>query len=51
VGTVGESDAVDFTAALDTTGLGKPTLEVRGRQEPVETWVDSWRKTAEPAPV
>jgi adenylate cyclase len=71
VGTVGEADAVDFTAVgdtvntaarlmaaagtgeivisaataaaagIETTGLEQRSLEVRGRQQPVEAWVDS----------
>ncbi len=81
VGTVGEGDAIDFTAVgdtvnttarlmstarageivisadtasaagLDTAGLEHRTLDVRGRQQPVEAWVDSLSRTAEPAAV
>jgi class 3 adenylate cyclase len=69
VGTVGEGDAVDFTAlgdtvnaaariasmagagellisemaaeaaGLDTSGLERRTLELRGREKPVDVWV------------
>jgi adenylate cyclase len=79
VGTVGEGDAVDFTAVgdtvntaarlmsaaaageivisaataaaarIDTTGLEQRTLDVRGRQQPVEAWVDSVSPASEPA--
>jgi adenylate cyclase len=81
VGTVGEGDAIDFTAVgdtvntaarlmsgagtgeivisaataaaagIDTTGLEQRTLEVRGRQQPVEAWVDSTSRASEPVAV
>jgi adenylate cyclase len=81
VGTVGEGDAIDFTAVgdtvntaarlmsaaaageivisaatasaaeLDTTGLEQRTLDVKGRQQPVEAWVDSLSQASEPAAV
>ena len=81
VGTVGEGDAVDFTAVgdtvntaarlmagagtgeivisaataaaagIDTTGLEHRTLEVRGRQQPVDAWVDATSRASEPASV
>jgi adenylate cyclase len=81
VGTVGEGDAIDFTAVgdtvntaarlmstadfgeivisaataaaagIDTAGLERRTFEVRGRQQPVEAWVDSSSRTAETAAV
>jgi adenylate cyclase len=81
VGTVGEGDAIDFTAVgdtvntaarlmsaagvgeivissattaaagIDTSGLERRTLEVRGRQQPVETWVDSISRASETAAV
>jgi adenylate cyclase len=81
VGTVGEGDAIDFTAVgdtvntaarlmsaagageivisaataaaaeTDTTGLEQRTLEVRGRQQPVEAWVDSMNRASEPTAV
>jgi adenylate cyclase len=81
VGTVGEGDAVDFTAVGDTvntaarlmseagageivisaataaaagidkTVLEQRTLDVRGRQEPVEAFVDSSSRAAETAAV
>jgi adenylate cyclase len=81
VGTVGEGDAVDFTAVgdtvntaarlmsaagtgeivisaattaaagIDTTALEQRTLEVRGRQQPVEAWVDSVSRAFEAAAV
>ena len=74
VGTVGEGDAVDFTALgdtvnaaariasmaaagellvsemtadaarLDTTGLERRTLELRGREKPVDVWVEAARE-------
>ena len=81
VGTVGEGDAIDFTAVgdtvntaarlmsaagageivisavtataagIDTTGLEQRTLDVRGRHQPVEAWVDSLSRASEPAAV
>ena len=81
VGTVGEGDAIDFTAVgdtvntaarlmsaadageivisaatvaaagIDTARLERRTFEVRGRQQPVEAWVDSSSRTAETAAV
>jgi adenylate cyclase len=78
VGTIGEGDAVDFTAVgdtvnaasriagmaatgellvsemtaaaagLDTTGLERRTLELRGREQPVDVWVAT---AAQPAAV
>jgi adenylate cyclase len=74
VGTVGEGDAVDFTAlgdtvnaaariasmagageplvsemtaeaaGLDTSGLERRTLELRGREKPVDVWVAAARQ-------
>jgi len=79
VGTVGEGDAVDFTAVgdtvntaarlmsaagtgeivisaataeaagIDTTGLEQRTLDVRGRRQSVEAWVDARTTGAGPA--
>jgi adenylate cyclase len=79
VGTVGEGDAIDFTAVgdtvntaarlmsaaaegeilissvtasaagLDTTGLEQRTLTLRGREEPVEAWVERLSATLEPS--
>ena len=76
VGTVGEGDAIDFTAlgdtvnaasrisglagpgellvsemaaeaaGLDTSGLEQRTLELRGREQPVEVWIASARQPA-----
>jgi adenylate cyclase len=76
VGTVGEGDAVDFTAlgdtvnaasriagmaaagellvsemsaqaaGLDTAGLERRTLDLRGREQPVDVWVASARRHA-----
>ena len=73
-GTVGEGDAVDFTAlgdtvnaaariagmaaagellvsettaeaaGLDTSSLERRTLELRGREQPVDVWVSSARQ-------
>jgi adenylate cyclase len=81
VGTVGEGDAIDFTAVgdtvntaarlmsaasageivisavtaaaagMETTGLEQRTFEVRGRQQPVEAWVDFTSRASEPAAV
>jgi adenylate cyclase len=81
VGTVGEGDALDFTAVgdtvntaarlmsvaaegeivisaaaaaaaeIDTDGLAQRTIEVRGRQQPVEAWVDSTTQVPEPTAV
>jgi adenylate cyclase len=79
VGTVGEGDAIDFTAVgdtvntaarlmsaagageivisaaaafagdLDTTGLERRLLTLRGREEPVEAWVQRTRPVLEPS--
>jgi adenylate cyclase len=79
VGTVGEGDAIDFTAvgdtlntaarlmaaagpgeivisaaaadsaALDTAGLEHRSLELRGREQTVDAWVESLARAAAPA--
>ena len=43
------SAATAAAAGLDTARLEKRTLEVRGRQEPVEAWVDPISRAAEKA--
>jgi adenylate cyclase len=43
------SAATAAAAGIDTAGLAQRTLEVRGRQQPVEAWVDSTSQASEPA--
>jgi adenylate cyclase len=45
------SAATASAAELDTTGLEQRTLDVKGRQQPVEAWVDSLSQASEPAAV
>jgi class 3 adenylate cyclase len=51
VGEIVISSATTAAAGIDTSGLERRTVEARGRQQPVEAWVDSIGRASEAAAV